>query len=359
MPAVKLVNIAPSAPIAAEAEAFLHNPIRGSVGDGSAPRRVGAAFVPGEKVPVFGWKPLPRDPTASDPVADLGPTFTRFQVVDGPGTVFDPEQGRMVNKDRLTADDHSRIIRHDWAMHSDCALPAFVLPADAASDEDIALARAVAARFNAKAPDQAKAEQVGQAFQLTGRSAEDADRAWKYHQSAVGLECKLWLPSDDAADPLIPTHELLQLLAAQEQEQWDEVLGRIDGPTALLVNGGRDAVMDGHFATYVYIGLTATSTAPSASDTSLTGQITTASGGLVAGAGTHAHTAGTSTSTLTKTHTANGSDSLPVTVAQVGVRNASGTGGTMATRTLLSSTATLSSSGDALTTTMTTTLTPS
>lgn len=339
MPAIKLVNIAPSEPVAAEAEAFLHNTIRGEG--------------------VHGWKPLPRDPTASKPCVGLGPTFTRFQVVDGPGTVFDPAQGCMVNKERLTADDHSRIIRHDWAMHSDCALPAFVLPADASSAADVELATAVAARFNAKAPDEAKAERVGEAFALTGRSTEDSDRAHRYHASAVGLECKLWLPTDDAADPLIPTDQLLQLLAAQEQEQWETILGRIDGPTALLVNGGRDAVMDGHFATYVYIGLTATSTAPVASDTSLTGQITTASGGLVAAAGTHAHTAGTPTSTLSKTHTANGSDSLPVTIAQVGVRNASGTSGTMATRTLLSSTATLSTSGDALTTTMTTTLTPS
>ncbi len=342
MPAIKLVNIAPSDPVAYEAEALLHTAIRGSVGD------------TGE--PVRGWKPLPRDPTASKPV-DVGPTFTRFQVVDGPGSVFDPEQGCMVNKDRLTPDDQARIIRHDWAMHSDCAMPAFAIPADPTSDADIALAKAVAARFNAKAPDEAKAERVGEAFKLTGH--EHADRAWKYHQSAVGLECKLWLPTDDAADPLLPTEQLIRLLAAQQQEHWDAILERIDGPTALLVNGGRDAVMDGHFATYVYLGLTATATAPSASDTSLTGQITTSGGGLIAAAGTHAHTAGTSTSTLSKTHTANGSDSLPVTIAQVGVRNASGTGGTMATRTLLSSTATLSSSGDALTTTMTTTLTPS
>lgn len=133
----------------------------------------------------------------------------------------------------------------------------------------------------------------------------------------------------------------------------------------LLVNGGRDSLFNQHMTTgaqdaaYNYIGLTATSTAPSASDTSLTGQITTASGGLVAAQATYAHTSSTSTATLTKTFTANGSDSLPVTIAQVGVRNASGTGGTLGTRTLLSSTATLSSSGDALTVTMTFTCTPS
>ena len=81
--------------------------------------------------------------------------------------------------------------------------------------------------------------------------------------------------------------------------------------------------------------------------------------GLVAASATYAHTSGTSTSTITKTFTANGSDSLPVTIAQVGLRSASGTGGTFHSRTLLSSTATLSASGDALTVTWTFTLTPS
>lgn len=165
---------------------------------------------------------------------------------------------------------------------------------------------------------------------------------------AAELGCAL-LPAD------------LGTLAAEQREEWDRVQQRIQGPTALMVNGGRDATFDALFSTggYTYIGLTATSTAPSASDTSLTGQITTASGGLVAASATYAHTSGTSTATLTKTFTANGSDSLPVTIAQVGLRNASGTGGTFHSRTLLSSTATLSASGDALTVTWTFTLTPS
>jgi hypothetical protein len=60
---------------------------------------------------------------------------------------------------------------------------------------------------------------------------------------------------------------------------------------------------------------------------------------------TYAHTAGTNTSTLTKTFTANASDALPVTVAKIGVFNAS-SAGTMGYETLLNATATLTVAGD-------------
>ncbi|MUN41418.1 phage tail fiber protein [Actinomadura litoris] len=126
----------------------------------------------------------------------------------------------------------------------------------------------------------------------------------------------------------------------------------------MLTNGGRDHVLAACFTTSTqpaaanYIALTANSTAPSASDTTLTGEITTASGGLIRAQATYAHTNGQATATLTKTFTANGSDSLPVTVAKIGVFNASSSG-TMVYETLLSATATLSASGDALTITET------
>ena len=57
------------------------------------------------------------------------------------------------------------------------------------------------------------------------------------------------------------------------------------------------------------------------------------------------HTAGTNTSTLTGTFTANGSDSLPVTLAKIGVLNAV-TVGILGYETLLGTAATLSLSGD-------------
>lgn len=129
-------------------------------------------------------------------------------------------------------------------------------------------------------------------------------------------------------------------------------------PTNLLVNGGRDQLHAAAWGTSAqpaagnYMALTANSTAAAATDTSLTGEITTAGGGLVRAQATWAHTAGTNTTTLTKTFTANGSDSLPVTVAKIGIFNASSSG-TMCFETALSSSATLSVSGDNVTVTET------
>jgi hypothetical protein len=131
-------------------------------------------------------------------------------------------------------------------------------------------------------------------------------------------------------------------------------------PTALLTTGGRDALHAQHLSTsaqpasFNYIALTANSTTPAAADTTLSGEITTVGGGLLRAQATYAHTAGTNTTTLTKTFTANGSDSLPVTIAKIGVFNASSSG-TMAYETLLNATATLTTSGDNVTVTETVT----
>lgn len=105
-----------------------------------------------------------------------------------------------------------------------------------------------------------------------------------------------------------------------------------------------------------YMALTATATAPSATDTTLTGEIATAGGGLIRKLATYAHTAGASTYTLTATFTANGSDTLPVTVAQMGTFNSLTVAGRMLHRTLLSATATLTASGDPITVTQTVTM---
>lgn len=129
----------------------------------------------------------------------------------------------------------------------------------------------------------------------------------------------------------------------------------------MLTNAGKDMIAAAIGTTGAqpaaanYLALTANSTAPGAGDTTLTGEITTAGGALVRAQATYAHTNGTSTYTLTKTFTANGSDSLPVTIAKIGVFNASSSG-TMPFETLLSATATLTASGDQLVLTETVTL---
>lgn len=105
-----------------------------------------------------------------------------------------------------------------------------------------------------------------------------------------------------------------------------------------------------------WMALTANAGAPAAGDTTLTAEIATGGGGLVRAAGTYAHTGGTNTYTITNTFTANGSDALPVTIAKMGIFNAASVG-TLVFETLLNATATLTTSGDALTVTQTVTLT--
>lgn len=129
-------------------------------------------------------------------------------------------------------------------------------------------------------------------------------------------------------------------------------------PTMLLTNVGRDAVHAQHLSTsaqpasFNYIALTASTTAPAAGDTTLTGEIATA--GLARAQGTYAHTASTNTSTLTKTFTAVAADVAggSVVVAQIGVLNAA-SAGTLGYHTALNSTATLTTAGDNITVTET------
>jgi hypothetical protein len=129
----------------------------------------------------------------------------------------------------------------------------------------------------------------------------------------------------------------------------------------VLTNAGKDQIASAvantstQAAAANYIALTANATAPSASDTTLTAEITTGGGGLIRAQAAYAHTGSTATFTLTKTFTANGSDSLPVTLAKIGVFNASSSG-SLCFETLLSATATLTASGDACTITDTFTI---
>lgn len=104
-----------------------------------------------------------------------------------------------------------------------------------------------------------------------------------------------------------------------------------------------------------FMGLTANATAPAGTDTALTAEITTAGGGLIRKISTYAHTAGVASYTLTTAYTANGSDSLPVTVAKIGTFLSLTGASRMPFTTLLNATATLTTSGDQLTVTQTVT----
>lgn len=125
-----------------------------------------------------------------------------------------------------------------------------------------------------------------------------------------------------------------------------ETPGSRGGATASTPSSGTYVIDSGN-APATWMALTANNTSPTVggSSTTLSGEITTAGGGLIRALATWAHTSGTNTYTLTNTFTANASDSLPVTLAKIGIFNAQN-GGRLLFETLLSSTATLSSIGD-------------
>lgn len=129
-----------------------------------------------------------------------------------------------------------------------------------------------------------------------------------------------------------------------------------DAASALPANAGTAAAGTPAAGTWVivpgnapgaYMGLTATATAPSDGDTTLTGEITTVGGGLIRQLATYAHTPAATTTTLIKTFTCNGTDALPVTIAQIGIfQGVVAAASRLIFRTLPNATAAFSLSGD-------------
>jgi hypothetical protein len=126
------------------------------------------------------------------------------------------------------------------------------------------------------------------------------------------------------------------------------------GAAATTPSTGAYMIIDGAGPAW-FMGLTANSAAAAATDTTLTGEIVTAGGGLIRKICPYAHTASAASYTLTPVFTANGSDTLPVTAAKIGVFN-SLTGALMLFETLLSATVTFAASGDNATVTETVSL---
>lgn len=120
------------------------------------------------------------------------------------------------------------------------------------------------------------------------------------------------------------------------------------------------AILPGN-APSMFVALSTNTTTVGSSDTDLSAssgtEITTSSGGLIRKIAVYAHTASATSYTLTTVFTANGSDSLPVTVGKMGVfQTVKGATGKALFLTLVSPTATLSASGDQLTLTSTVSL---
>lgn len=105
-------------------------------------------------------------------------------------------------------------------------------------------------------------------------------------------------------------------------------------------------------APYWYMALDKGVHTPGAGDTALNTEITTSGGGLIRKLATYAHTTSATSYSLAATFIANGSDSLPATITNIGVLNTlTSSTGRLQFYTPLSPTATLSASGDQLTVT--------
>lgn len=189
------------------------------------------------------------------------------------------------------------------------------------------------------------ARNLGDEHRNSAVAVSEIEQQWPTHSSKSKPD---WVWSSDSKFALALGHHFgCQVL---EQE-----------PTMLLTNAGRDALHQQHMslsaqpAAFNYVALTASTTAPAATDTTLTGEIAT-TGLARAQATTVTHTIGTNTTTISKTFTAVAADVAggSVAVAQIGVFNAS-LNGTIAYHTALNSTATLTTAGDNVTVTETVT----
>lgn len=179
----------------------------------------------------------------------------------------------------------------------------------------------------------------------------DIARLWEHHSS----ESPGWVVVADAGG-----NEHAELTRAAVAQHFGVTEPGPDVATMLVTNAGIDFIATQISGTSAatpakYVAQTASTITPAAADTTLTGEITTASGGLIRAAGTYAHTTGASTYTVTITFTANSSDSLPVTVKAVAVFTAASTG-TMVYEDNLSASITYNASGDQGVVTVTVTL---
>lgn len=116
-------------------------------------------------------------------------------------------------------------------------------------------------------------------------------------------------------------------------------------------------IADGGTVSFWFVALTTTNITPAATDTTLSGEYTTASGGYIRKISPYSLTSGTSpmTFTLTPVYTGNGSDTYPSTFFAIGVFCSMVTGSTpcMKFETSLNASATVAASGDQLTVTET------
>lgn len=127
---------------------------------------------------------------------------------------------------------------------------------------------------------------------------------------------------------------------------------------AATPSAGTFVVLPGR-APAIFMAITTDATAASATDTSLASEIVAAGSGCLRKLSTYAHTTSATSYTMTTTYTYTSTDSSfgSRSIAKMGMFNTiTGASGIMQFETLLSATATLTATGDALTVTQTVTM---
>ena len=199
--------------------------------------------------------------------------------------------------------------------------------------------------------------QVGATGQATGSSATtltNSGASWTVNQWAG---CTVY--ASVSATAMVFGIVVSNTSTALTVDQWYTVATPGGGAGSTPSSTATYVIIQGNSPAW-FMGLSTSTTAlgtPS-TNTSLPSEITTAGGGLVRKICPYAHTASANTYTLTPVYTANGSDSLPVTIGSIGVFDSmvvSDATSTMLFNSILATTATLSASGDQLTITETVT----
>ena len=131
------------------------------------------------------------------------------------------------------------------------------------------------------------------------------------------------------------------------------------GSAATTPNGTGSYLLASGGPPTIFVGLSTSTVAPTTSSTTMTGEYTTAGGGLIRQIAPITHSAGAATVVATPVYTANSNDSgnLPITIALAGASQSLLSTYANSYQTQVSPTATLSSVGDQLTLTWTWTLT--
>ena len=147
-----------------------------------------------------------------------------------------------------------------------------------------------------------------------GQAIQTVEAAWPYHSD----QPPGWALSDDPVLQMLVQHTF-GLVPPADEVTMLVTNGCLDFASYALGSPTGMPVIQSVAVNQNYIAVSAATITPAAADTVLSGEITTSGGGLIRGTAAFSHTAAATTYVLTTVFTANGSDTLPVTIKAAAV----------------------------------------